>query len=396
VKVRLGFLMSQTGGGHVAAASAIKAGLDIRYPGLFACEQVDVLRELAPPPWNRVPEVFPYWIRYGSLSFNAFASLSNRVLAHPFGRDSGPAMAMWRGHRKLARRYDWDGMVVVFPSACAVAVGARRMLSRPTPIVTVITDLAKPHSGWYHPQADKCLVPNEPAFERGLCLGLRREQMSVVGHPVHPKFVLYKGTKTEAREQLGWRQDLTSVLLTAGGMGVGNLFRLAQAVADLDVPLQLAVVSGTNARLRHALQRVSWPCPTFVYGFVDNLEVLMRAADLLVGKPGPGTIAEAAVSGLPMILSGALMHERANVELVRQAQAGVFVESPTRVGATVQHWIEGGAGLLGRLSANARRLAAPEACWRIADEIASLYGIEGAAVVPHAVGASPWNARTLG
>jgi len=379
----LGFLMSHTGAGHMAAASAIEAALDIRYPGLFACEQVDVFRELAIPPWNRVPNFFPYWIRYGSKSYNAFASISDRVLAHPVGRDMGPALAVWRGHRKLARRYAWDGMVVVFPSACALAVGARRMLPKTIPIITVITDLARPHSGWYHPEVDKCLVPSTSALARGLELGLRAEQMEIVGHPVHPKFMLYRGTKAEARRALGWNPDLPAVLLTAGGMGVGNLAELARVIARVDVPLQLAVVAGNNQSLQHALARTSWPCPFYVYGFVDNLEVLMRAADVLVGKPGPGTIAEAAVSRLPMVLTGVLAHEVANLELVRQAQAGVFVEGPVQAAQTVRSWLGTGQELLSEIAANAARLALPDACWRIADTIASLCGVSTAPAGPY-------------
>lgn len=36
------------------------------------------------------------------------------------------------------------------------------------------------------------------------------------------------------------------------------------------------------------LRRWPWSAPAHIYGFVTNVEVLMRAADVLIGKPGRG------------------------------------------------------------------------------------------------------------
>ena len=39
-------------------------------------------------------------------------------------------------------------------------------------------------------------------------------------------------------------------------------------------------------------------------GFIDNIHEYMAACDAVVTKAGPGTIAEALISGLPILLNG--------------------------------------------------------------------------------------------
>ena len=61
---RVVFLMSDTGGGHRAAADAIRAALDLRYPEQYAVELVDVYRRYTPFPFKYLPEIYPRWVNY--------------------------------------------------------------------------------------------------------------------------------------------------------------------------------------------------------------------------------------------------------------------------------------------------------------------------------------------
>ena len=44
--------------------------------------------------------------------------------------------------------------------------------------------------------------------------------------------------------------------------------------------------------------------PVTATGFIDNIHEYMHACDAVVTKAGPGTIAEALISGLPILLNG--------------------------------------------------------------------------------------------
>ncbi len=60
-----------------------------------------------------------------------------------------------------------------------------------------------------------------------------------------------------------------------------------------------------------------------MHGFVPNMADWLRCADVCVSKAGPGTIAEAACCGTPMLLTSHLPgQERGNTELVVAAGAG--------------------------------------------------------------------------
>jgi 1,2-diacylglycerol 3-beta-galactosyltransferase len=97
---------------------------------------------------------------------------------------------------------------------------------------------------------------------------------------------------------------------------------------------------------------------------------LMAAADLLVTKAGPGTISEACIAGLPMILSDAIPgQEDGNVQYVVENDAGVFAPGPEKVIAAVKEFLEQGPEKLAQSAENAKRIARPDAVWEIADEV---------------------------
>ena len=101
------------------------------------------------------------------------------------------------------------------------------------------------------------------------------------------------------------------------------------------------VVCGKNAQVKKELEERNWPDnvkPT-ILGFVDNMDEWMAAADCIVTKAGPGTIAEAATRGLPCLLSSHLPGQEAgNVKFVVEGGFGAFVKKPAKIGATIAQW----------------------------------------------------------
>jgi len=100
----------------------------------------------------------------------------------------------------------------------------------------------------------------------------------------------------------------------------------------------------------------------------------MRAADVLIGKPGPGVIGEAAIAGLPMILIGAMAQERPNTPFAVDAGAGKAAATPAQAATILKTWLST-PGEIARRSERARSLAYPNASFDAADVIATLCGI---------------------
>lgn len=362
--------MSDTGGGHRAAARAIEAALNIRHPGQFSAELVDVWKHYTPFPLNTMPDVYTPWINRNPSSYSALFWINERLSAHRSSTELYDEQMFPRMKRMLFQDHPADIVVCVHSVFVRPAVYALRREKSTKPFITVITDYAWPTVLWYDNRVDRCLVPTPPAYERGLKLGMRPEQLRLTGAPVHPKFTQIKMTRAEAKAALGWDAKLPAVLIVGGGAGMGPLIKTARAVDAQRLPCQLIVVAGRNASMKAYLEAQEWQRPTHIYGFVNNMEIFMTAADVLITKAGPATITEAALVGLPMVLSGAIpFQESPNMEYVVKQDAGVYAPGSRRVAAALGELFSDDGTRLAQLSAGVRKLAQPDAIWQIADEI---------------------------
>jgi 1,2-diacylglycerol 3-beta-galactosyltransferase len=366
---RILLLMSDTGGGHRAAAEAIRDALYARHEGEVAIEMIDVFRGYSPFPFKYAPDLYPWVINHSKSSWGVGYKWSNtRRRATVLSR--GMYVTMERNLRQMFRDHPADAVVCVHSILTVPSMQALMRLEERPPFVVVVTDLVSTHMFWYDKRADLTLVPTDPALERGYEAGLSTEQMRVTGLPVHPNFAARLTDKATARRELGWRQDVPAVLLIGGGDGMGPLFKTAKAINRRRLPIQLAIVAGRNKQLKQQLEEYHWNQTTHVYGFVTDMPKFMAASDVLVTKAGPATISEACLAGLPMILYDAIPgQETGNVNYVVDNDAGVFTPSPKGVADALVTWMAGGQKELTRLSENAARLARANAVWDIADEV---------------------------
>jgi 1,2-diacylglycerol 3-beta-galactosyltransferase len=272
--------------------------------------------------------------------------------------------------KRMIEEHPADLIVCVHSVFVRPGIHALRKANIDKPFVTVITDYAWPIVLWYDPRVDVCLVPTQRSYERGLTLGIAPDKMAMTGAVVHPKFADVHLTKVQARAQLGWDADARIVLMVGGGDGMGPLVATAKAVDALPVESQLVVVAGRNQQMKAALDAVQWKHPTRIYGFVDDMPAFMKAADLLITKAGPATITEAALMGLPMVLSGAIkFQESPNVDYVVEQGAGLYAPGPQRVAECVASILNGRGPSLAQLAEGVRKIAQPDAVWNIADKI---------------------------
>jgi 1,2-diacylglycerol 3-beta-galactosyltransferase len=366
---RVLFLFSDTGGGHRAAAEAIRDALLIRYESQVRVEMIDVFRSYTPFPFKYMPEMYPWIINYSKTSWGLSYRLTNsKESARLLSR--GMYVSIEKGLKRMFREHPADVVVCVHSILTQPSISAMLRFERRPPFMTVVTDLVSTHMFWYDKRVDRCLVPTQAALETGLDSGLKRDQLRVTGLPVHPRFAEGLTDKASARQQLGWDPNLPTILMVGGGEGMGPLFKTARAINDATFNCQLVIIAGRNKLLKEKLEASNWNQPTRIYPFVTNMPVLMAAADILVTKAGPATISEACIAGLPLILNDAIPgQETGNVDYVVENGAGVFAPSVNGVVEAIADWLSEGPAGLRRLSDNARRLGRPEAVWTIADEV---------------------------
>jgi 1,2-diacylglycerol 3-beta-galactosyltransferase len=369
MKKRVLFLMSDTGGGHRAAAEAIREALHRRHRDAVSVTLVDVLREYTPFPFSSFPELYPWLVNHSKSSWGASFKLTNtrqraKILTNTM------YMTAESGLKQMLRDHPADVIVSVHSLLTRIAMRAMLAFERRPPFVVVVTDLVSTHYFWYDRRADRTLLPTQIAYERGLIAGLTPDKMRITGLPVHPGFTDGLVDKSEARAALGWHPTLPTILLIGGGDGMGPVYKIARAIDERNLNCQLVIVCGRNATLKAQSESALWNQPTHIYGFVNDMPRLMAASDVIATKAGPATISEACIAGLPMLLYDAIPgQEEGNVDFVLENNAGVFINQPRAAAETVESWLREGESYLRWRSANARRVARPDAVWQIADEV---------------------------
>lgn len=337
---RVLLLMSDTGGGHRSVSEALAEGLRALYGAAVEPRIVDAFIQYAPFPLNRSPALYPYMVKPALVPFYARAW---HFANHP-RRARQLVYLFWPWVRqRIARLFaenPADVIVSVHPLFNDVTLRYWMKAPRRVPFVIVICDIGSIHALWCA-NADLVIAPHEGARRRAIACGVPPERVVVTGFPIRLRFREVRGRpKAFWRAQLGWRPDLPTVLVMGGGEGMGKVFENARAVAEAGLPLQLAVVAGRNERLRRRLEAVDWPVPTYIYGFVRTIPEMMAAADVIVTKAGPNTIAEALAVGRPMILTHYLPgQEEGNVDYVVQGGAGRYAPEPEQVKEAIREWL---------------------------------------------------------
>lgn len=357
------FLFSDTGGGHRSAAQAVSGAIDNHLSKHFSVAMVDMFKEYAPPPFDLIPDSYPAMARLQRAWRLGYKILDGhrrtRVLQ----------AAVWPYMRSQVERlvadHPADIVVAFHPLVSPPILNA---LGRPRPpVITIVTDLISTHAFWYDKRVDMTLVPTMEASKKALDCGLRREKIRVVGLPVDESFRDRPRDADAVREELGWPADRPTVLLVGGSEGMGPLYETALAISRVDRDISLAIVAGRNRSVREELETVSWEIPTFVYGFVDNMADMMQAARLLVTKAGPGTISEALISGLPMVLYSRVPgQEEGNVDYVVSKGVGVWAPGSQETAAAVARYVDLPEEL-DRAALICRSIARPDAAVNVAD-----------------------------
>ena len=231
-----------------------------------------------------------------------------------------------------------------------------------------------------------------------------------------------KEYQRQIRVELGMDGEKPMVLVMGGGEGVGGLSDIVDELyAELSsqgVDATICVVCGRNEKLKEDLSTRNFDNVTseiqakklkrqnrpgilrrifrrkrkseeddtttttatttqgkvdvLPLGFVTDMPEYMVAADVLVSKAGPGTIAEAASVGLPVMMTSFLPGQEAgNVDVVLEKGFGEFNKKPAKIAETVTSWLQDDE-LMARMIKSATEAGNPYA----ADEIVADIGKE--------------------
>ncbi|CAI9100864.1 OLC1v1038049C2 [Oldenlandia corymbosa var. corymbosa] len=303
-------LMSDTGGGHRASAEAIRDAFQLEYGDEYRIIVKDVWKEYTGWPLNDMENQYKFMVKHVQLWKVAFHSTSPRWIHSLYLA----AIAAFYAKEVEAglMEYKPDIIISVHPLMQHIPLWVLKWqgLEKKVIFVTVITDLNTCHRTWFHPGVNRLYCPSEEVAKRSLLDGLEESQIRVFGLPIRPTFCRAVLSKDDLRVELEMDPELPAVLLMGGGEGMGPVKKTAKALgeslynAELGKPIgQLVIICGRNESLASTLRSTEWKIPVKVRGFETQMVKWMGACDCIITKAGPGTITEALIRGLPIILN---------------------------------------------------------------------------------------------
>ena len=322
---QLDFVYFEAGGGHKAAANALKSVIEQQQRGweihLVNLQEIldplDIFRKYTR---IRMQDVYNVLLKKGW----TLGSPQLMVAMHRLIR------LYHRGQVRLLKQF-WekqrpDLVVSLIPNFNR----ALRQSLPETPLVTLLTDLADyPPHFWIEKQQQFFICGTKRAVEQALELGHAPERVFLAsGMILRPKFYEpITADRAAERRRLGLDPELPTGLVLFGGEGSSVMLDIAKRVT---ARAQLIFICGKNQKLAERLRGLTTPYLKFVEGFTAEVPYYMYLADFFIGKPGPGSISEAIQMQLPVIVernAWTLPQERYNTEWVREMAVGVVLKS---------------------------------------------------------------------
>lgn len=210
-----------------------------------------------------------------------------------------PVLSHWiwaRLSRRLEQRLSDFGphaaiATQMAPAALLAVIRSRRRLA--LPLIAVPTDFGI-HDFWLQRGIGCFCVAHETVTRPDLPAG---SLVRATGLPLMPGF-RQPPERDAARAELGLHPEKPVVLVAGGGLGLAVGEVSERILAQVPGAIVVAV-NGRNAAARAAVEaRAPIGSNRLVhYGWTDRMPALLRAADVIVGKPGGLTVAESLACG---------------------------------------------------------------------------------------------------
>jgi processive 1,2-diacylglycerol beta-glucosyltransferase len=209
-------------------------------------------------------------------------------------------------------------------------------------------------------------------------LGIPANKITVSGIPIDPVFAEQKNRR-EMRDKHGLRQDVTTILLSAGGFGVGPMEHILQSLmSDMRSPAEVVALCGRNQKLKRRIDHLAASIPPDsplsikTVGYTTAMDEYMSASDILLGKPGGLTTSEALAKGLIFVIVNPIpgQEERNSDHLLEEGVAIRCNNLP--VLAHKLDLLLSDPARMNTMRANARRLARPHAAREVIEKLLSI------------------------
>ncbi|HEY0407226.1 MAG TPA: glycosyltransferase [Pyrinomonadaceae bacterium] len=235
--------------------------------------------------------------------------------------------------------------------------------------VIIVTDFDV-HAMWLCHHYEGYFVALDETREHLLKLGIPSSKLTVSGIPIDPVFAQPKD-KQEMRRKHNLATDRTTILVSAGGFGVGSIEHLMMPLMELRHPAQIISICGRNEEMKLKVDELASRLPSDSHiavkalGYTTEMDELMAASDIVLGKPGGLTTSEALARGLVFVIVNPIPgQEERNSDHLLEEGVAIRCNNLPVLAYKVDKLLDNEARFRS-MQANARRLARPRAAYDI-------------------------------
>lgn len=271
---------------------------------------------------------------------------------------------------KMLREYqpDWIVCTHFLPAEIISDLKTKGKLNCPQAIVVTDFDL---HALWLCRNYERYFVALDETKYYLETLKFPAEKISVTGIPIDPIFAETKD-KQAMREKYGLDADKPTIILSAGGFGVGRIEILLKSLQTIRQSVQILAMCGRNEELKNKLAQAAngnENCRIIPVGYTTEMDEYMSASDLVVGKPGGLTTCEALAKGLIFVIVNPIPgQEERNSDHLLENGAGIRCNNLATLGYKVEQLLKD-KERLNFMKENALRFARPNAANDIAERL---------------------------
>ncbi len=211
-------------------------------------------------------------------------------------------------------------------------------------VVTVVSDYDVAPYTELLTGVDFVVTPSDDFDDVLKAKGFDLKKRITLGIPVQTKFSKHID-KIEARKELGIDEKKKTIMMMSGGVGFGNIAKLVLNLNKCKTDFQIVCVCGRNAKLKKNLEELKAKGKIkkdiYIFGFVNNVDVIMSAADVLIGKIGGVGIAEAYNKHLPIIANKKLpFQEYDNMVYLKARNACEYISKNSEAYKVVDNFFQ--------------------------------------------------------
>jgi processive 1,2-diacylglycerol beta-glucosyltransferase len=297
--------VSNTGGGHISLAEAIRDQVENNYEVVIVDPQPRMIHL-----HYRTVSRHALWL--WKAEFKLTDGTRRARMAHELSKHTFAISIL-----RAIRRVNPHLIISTYPFLTSEVIYAMHLFRIRRPFLMLFSDPNGVHRSWLtEKHAQATFAPTQETYQQALTSGFDPQRTHFTGWPVRGQF--YHAAPI-LLSQLGLDEKRFTVFLQGGGDGAARFARTVENLLSIE-GVQIILAVGTNGKLyRQFMGRAN----IYTLPFTDEIAPYMAAADVVMGKAGPNVLFESVTLGKPFIATAYIPgQEESNLGFIRRHKLG--------------------------------------------------------------------------